>query len=539
VRNLAIALTFLAAAQARADLVDLKFGGLISSDIRFRPGGEEIDSPYPSQYRLMPGGFSRNENVIKAKLSATVGSKVKAVADVDLVLYGYSDVKDIDAATLRERVDPYRFEAHAAYVDIYQVLPNLDLRIGRQVVQWGAADQFNPTNNLNTLDLSDPLLFGRALANNMVRVDWNPKSDWILTAVWVPIFRPAELPRSAPLALRQVDRPPPIQEDASREILQLFAPSRFNRIDVTALQPDVTLANSQVGLRLGGRLLNQDISLSYYHGRFGIPTPVATVNHMATGIAEVAVAWPRMDVIGADIAGSIGPLHGLGYWAEGAVVFPQQVDYALYNDSGAGPLQEVRLSGQQIFLNTVNDAGAFCAKGQTTGCGPYAKAPQGSRGTVISSQPFPKVTIGADLSLGSHLYANVQYLHGFIDEFGSGKAFHTRRDPTDKNEFPRTEQRMGDYLVAGIDAKLFSDVLLLRLFGVVKLPSFDWDGGGWEGANGVYKPTGVVFPQAVWTVWDGTELSLGAFIFLGDRDTKFGDPSAGASEIFTKAKFTF
>ena len=36
-----------------------------------------------------------------------------------------------------------------------------------------------------------------------------------------------------------------------------------------------------------------------------------------------------------------------------------------------------------------------------------------------------------------------------------------------------------------------------------------------------------------------TELSLGAFIFLGDRNTKFGDPAAGASEIFAKAKFTY
>ena len=36
-----------------------------------------------------------------------------------------------------------------------------------------------------------------------------------------------------------------------------------------------------------------------------------------------------------------------------------------------------------------------------------------------------------------------------------------------------------------------------------------------------------------------TELSVGAFVFLGDSSTKFGDPAAGASEVFAKAKFTY
>jgi hypothetical protein len=40
-------------------------------------------------------------------------------------------------------------------------------------------------------------------------------------------------------------------------------------------------------------------------------------------------------------------------------------------------------------------------------------------------------------------------------------------------------------------------------------------------------------------VWDAIELSLGAFVFLGDRSTKFGDPAVGASELFAKAGFTW
>src|SRR5437762_3238191 len=203
----------LLATPARAD-VELKFGGQIASDIRYRLGGEEIPPqgpnnvvPFPSQQRLLKYGFSRNENLIKAQLTLSIADRVKAVADIDFYWYGYSDVNDIQADTLHERVDPYRLEANAAYVDVYKILPKLDLRIGRQVVVWGTADKFNPTNNVNTLDLSDPLLFGKALANNMVRADWNPYGDIIVTAVWVPIFRPAQLPRTAPIAVTEPNRP--------------------------------------------------------------------------------------------------------------------------------------------------------------------------------------------------------------------------------------------------------------------------------------------------------------------------------------------
>jgi hypothetical protein len=257
----------LCAGTARAQ-VDIKFGGQIASDIRFRLGGEEVPPdgapvPFPSQQRLLKYGFSRNENLIKAQLTLAIASKVKAVADVDFYWYGYSDVNDINAETLHEDVDPYRLEANAAYVDVYHLIPHVDLRLGRQVVVWGTADKFNPTNNLNTLDLSDPLLFGKALANNMIRIDFNPWRDVILTAVWVPIFRPAQLPRTAPLALTQANRPAPVQEDSIRETLGTFAAALPpTQVNVLTMLPETSIQNSQVGVRLAGRVLDQDVSVS-------------------------------------------------------------------------------------------------------------------------------------------------------------------------------------------------------------------------------------------------------------------------------------
>jgi len=521
--------------------VDLKFSGMIYSDIRYRLAGEPINLSYPSQQQLLGYGFSRNDNLIKGRLSLGIADRVKAVGDVDLVLYGFSDAKDIDALTLHERIDPYRLEVHAAYVDLYRVLPGLDLRIGRQTVVWGVADQFNPTSNLNTLDFSDPLLFGRALANNMVRADYNPKGDWIFTAVFVPIFRPAELPRTAPIALNSAtDRPAPVQDDQQRLFLwnTALSPIGPNTVNVFTQQPEPSLANAQFAFRAGGRVFGQDVSLSYYHGRFGIPSPLATVNHLDR-TADVLVGWPRMDVLGADVAGSITPLAGMGYWVEGALVFPQQTELSVYNDlantSCPGNQTPCR---QELRFDPFTGSPVF----GTVGPNGYLRVPDGVRSTVIPSTPFLKLTIGGDMSIGSHVYVNFQYIHGFIDEFGAGTAVHPRLHPNDPYTALRFDGRIGDYIVAGVDVHLFSDRLLGRLFAVAKLPSILYDTNP-DGTSNVhfedYKFTGVLFPQLIWSVWEATELTLGAFLFLGGRDTKFGDPAAGASELFLKCKFTY
>ena len=138
------------------------------------------------------------------------------------------------------------------------------------------------------------------------------------------------------------------------------------------------------------------------------------------------------------------------------------------------------------------------------------------------------------MSLGSHVYLNLQYVHGFFDEFGAGYALHP---PKLLNDPLRKEQRIGDYMVAGLDLKLAGDTVLLRFFGVIKIPSVDvfhgfvFDQG--------FLPTAVLFPMLTYQVWDGTELAVGGFIFIGDRTSKFGDPAAGASEVFAKLKFTY
>ena len=529
---------------ARAD-VDLKFSGSISSDMRFRIQGQEraLPTPTPSQWTLLKNGFSRNENRIRAQLGIKLGQKIRGVADAELMLYGFSDLRDIDSATLRDRVDPYYLEVHAAYIDVYNlfgdVIPRFDLRLGRQTVPWGAADKFNPISNLNTLDLSDPLLFGRALANNMIRADWNPVGDLQITAVLVPVFRPAQLPRTAPFALLDPLRPAPVLDQGVRTALDneravyvpvkdpvtgvLLPAGRTLTVEADVLAPEVSAANMQVGGHVTWKLLGQDMGLSYYHGRFGIPVPAWSVSTgtLDQNVTLTQLVYPRMDVAGVEMAGSIERLGGMGYWIEAAVFFPGEVQLGLYDaiTSPTAPrAMEYLPAADGRYYRSTLPVGA-----------------QGQRPLVIDRTPFPKATIGADYAFGGHVYVNIQYVHGFIDEFGGGRVARPRKDSIDVAAQPRVEARVGDYVVAGLDLKLLNERLLLRLFGVIKLPSVDLQTQLWDD----WAPTGVLFPQIIWNVFDGTELMVGSFVMLGDRSTKFGDPAAGATEVFVRGKVSF
>lgn len=81
-----------------------------------------------------------------------------------------------------------------AYVNAY--LGPLDLRLGQQIIVWGRADAFNPTNNISSLDLRvhSPVEDDRRIGNVGARAFLNFQPIRI-EGVWMPLYVPTELPR--------------------------------------------------------------------------------------------------------------------------------------------------------------------------------------------------------------------------------------------------------------------------------------------------------------------------------------------------------
>ncbi len=83
-----------------------------------------------------------------------------------------------------------------AYVDAHA--GPLDLRLGHQIIVWGRADAFNPTNNLTPLDLRvrSPLEDDRRMANVGLRAFMN-LAPLRLEGVWLPVYRATRVPTVA------------------------------------------------------------------------------------------------------------------------------------------------------------------------------------------------------------------------------------------------------------------------------------------------------------------------------------------------------
>ena len=537
----------------------LEFGGRVQTDVRFRPVPLESGTAWYNKV-VLPKGVSRNQNLFKLQTRGEFGA-VAGVADVDFLWLGVDNdtVQTFNDLTERNRVDPFRLKLHAAYVEVHDLwLDGLDVRIGQQVVNWGKGDQFNPTNTLNASDLEDPLLFGNQLANSMIRADYAP-GGWTFSAVLVPVFKPAVLPPSASLALADLRRIPILQDHIRRELLGYEQTALDNGYPtvvgkVTPVLPDTSFENMQFALRLAGMVGNHDVGVSYYYGRSDIPQPWSNFTQQVTPSnlcnpaqpsdcvrsflqTDVELRYPRMQVLSLNLAGELPLLAWagddvapFGYHLELGVFFPQ--------------LSIIRLYQGNMLLK---DPGEF-----DYGLG-------GKPPTVVDDTPFAKWNLGVDYTLFGRALISIQWVHGFVDEFGAGDFIHpgyaavrgVSPEECGDPELCVTEtlrRRLGDYLVVGGDARFFSDKLLTRLFVVWDLTGLVKDSYNRRTRTrqrSLVSPfskegaSAVIFPEITYNAGGGVELSVGALAKLGGDTSKFGDPAAGGTDIWTRARYSY
>lgn len=560
---------------ARADELKFDISGKIQTDLRFRLQDESVGNFY-DKVELAPG-LERNQNLLSFKVKASYG-KFAGVASADLYLnavgtklQAFGDLQNYNA------VAPFSFEPQSVYLEGRGLfLKGLDLRVGNQVVLWGVADQFNPTNNLNSDDLRDPLLFGKQQPNFMVKADYWINKTWSMSGVLVPIFKPALLPVSATLGAADIQRMPFLDDTFRHLIESEFGYAASSAVgyptivrSLTPVLPGPSADNMQFSFRLAGSLAEQDIALSYYLGRTDFPQPFSNHTSQVNGVkcdpnaanncisgvlaTDVLLTYPRMHVYGLNMSGELNPfkwlsdsVHGLGYRLEAALIVPQRTTLQLTQDALPALLQ---------------NAGEYDYQA--------AGHPGGQPPAVIEGTAFAKWTLGLDYTFGAHVYANAQWVHGLADEFGAGDFFHAgwtvRASGVSTNGaltnatcvIPKngaqcaTETvapRLGDYLVLGADFKFLEDAALFRLFTVWDLngvSTSQWDDSLQQRTMTHYSLftkegfSASIFPELDYNFGNGLELGAGALLLLGASTTKFGDPAAGGSEVFTRGRYSF
>jgi hypothetical protein len=171
-----------------------------------------------------------------------------------------------------------------AYVNLYA--GPLDLRLGKQIVVWGRADGFNPTNNTTPTDfrVRSPVEDDRRVGNMGARAFLN-FSPVRLEGVWMPLYAPLEFP-----AFQLPDR------------VRLVEPN----FPTTELQDGLGAARAHLELPAF------EMSVSYLYGHALLPGLSLEGFSVGEG-AEVRIQRTayRHQVLGADFSSAIGDLFAV------------------------------------------------------------------------------------------------------------------------------------------------------------------------------------------------------------------------------------
>ncbi|HEY0139124.1 MAG TPA: hypothetical protein VGB85_33785, partial [Nannocystis sp.] len=221
-----------------------------------------VSSVYGDVDRANPRRLSRNENRLELYVAYTPNKHVQVVADAEPVLMGVSQARELDDLASQVYIQRFHMESDAAYVALTDLAPGLDIKLGRQIVVWGTADKFNPTNNINADDVEDRPLFTEPIANQMAVVDYAPLGDRLyLQGVYVPMFFPALLPPSAAYGLKDPFAEVPfsnqVQKDKINYLQETFQPAnpKFTpNVFGHVVPPENAFKNGQAAFKLGSRL---------------------------------------------------------------------------------------------------------------------------------------------------------------------------------------------------------------------------------------------------------------------------------------------
>jgi hypothetical protein len=470
-----------------------------------------VSSVYYDVDRAEPRKISRNENRLEFYFAYTPNKHVQVVGDVEPVLMGVSQAQELDDLASQVYLQRFHLESDAAYVALTDLAPGLDIKVGRQIVVWGTADKFNPTNNINPDDLEDRPLFTEPIANQMVVVDYAPlkrdRDKLYFQGVYVPLFFPALLPPSAAAGLKdpyaespfvnatEINKLTYLQDDFLVKNPKLL-PLVYGHVEM----PEAKFTNGQFAFKLGSRLGEVDLSASYYYGRHDIPLAVDARTTMTAPLnqepppdngyyfrSDVRLIYPKMQVIGLDFATQIPFLGNMGLWGEGALIIPEasqfHIDLPPLPGGGVDVTPDDGVANPEAFIE----------------------------GVAIKAQPFIKATVGFDYTFGKHVYVQSQYLRGMINEFGAG--------------------HIGNYLLGGTDIIFFGRKLVFRAFGMVDFPSNNPKNKG---------PSAVIAPAILFAPpWGYVNFEVGSFALLGGDRTYFGQKATGSSILYVKVIGSF
>ncbi len=342
----------------------------------------------------------------------------------------------------------FSLNLYESYIKVSGFLfENLDLTIGKQRISWGTADKANVVDNLNPLDFAnfftfDPDYSFERRPQNALNFEYYFSNDWKLQFVLLLQHQVSPLPFG-------------------------YSYMTKNSIGLNNVTLNKTWENNlndlNYGLRFDFNLLNTDFGITYYKGNMSIPI----ITNMDLINSKAEFSFPKISVFGLDFSTE---LFGFGIWGEIAYITPDTIDSFL--------IMPV-VQNNQIFVSENH--------------------------FELLNDGFIKYVLGFDYNFGHGFYVNLQYLHGFFDEYSytdEAKQFLGYKKGMFNGEIE-------DYIIGVLDYKFNDDSSKLELSFIYEISD-----------NTSLSLT----PLAEIKIKDGLYIQAGGFFVInGEPDTtKFG-----------------
>lgn len=260
--------------------------------------GEEVASSSLSGYIELRGIYAFDHDTPTEDPSAELGIELKARSSswnsIKIVLQAVQDGKVIEPSgtgAFQTFNDVYQDRTPSvsideAYIDIFT--GDADFRLGVQKFAWGRLDEINPTDNLNTEDLTEGGLNDEVERKiGVPAVKANLYADLAnIEIAWVPFFVPYRLPEREERWFPGVLVPPEKVEVGSSVGT---VPVATSYVDMNL--PARTVRNSEAGIRVSRHIEGWDVSACYFTGYDPMPLTDAAVDVDITLVDPLSLAY--------------------------------------------------------------------------------------------------------------------------------------------------------------------------------------------------------------------------------------------------------
>ncbi len=294
------------------------------------------------------GGYSLNTNTITHQ--AVLDLKYTENFTDEIFVEGEFQLKYMD----KPFVPPFMFMPKELYLGAYDLISNLDLRVGFIIVSWGASDMFSPLDNFNPIP--PEISFGSLPDKRGVPgidATYYIDDNTYVQAIYLPKFSPSMMP-------------PEAEENM---YLQMFKPQfgaqgiNINSVNITHDTPD----GPAWGIKIASSFESFDAALSYYNGYYMNSFVEEMIPNPQTGELSLTLSNPKKQVFGLEFQGDFPGIEGATLRGDIAYIIPE---------------------------------------------------PWEMNGKYVLKDPYFKVSIGADYTTSSDLYINLGFLYGFMGEEG-------------------------------------------------------------------------------------------------------------------------